>query len=35
MAERKMSPEEREAQLEARLARIAALEQEVKQRERR
>ena len=28
MAERKMSPEEREAQLEARLARIAALEQE-------
>lgn len=34
MAERKMSPEEREAQLEARLARIAALEQEVKQREK-
>ena len=34
MAERKMSPEEREAQLEARLARIAALEKEVKQREK-
>ena len=29
-----MSPEEREAQLEARLARIAALEQEVRQREK-
>lgn len=29
-----MSLEEREAQLEARLARIAALEQEVKQREK-
>ena len=34
MAERKMSPEEREAQLEERLARIAALEKEVKQREK-
>ena len=34
MAERKMSPEEREEQREARLARIAALEQEVKQREK-
>lgn len=29
-----MSSEEREAQLEARLARIAALEQEVRQREK-
>ena len=34
MAERKMGLEESEAQLEARLARIAALEQEVKQREK-
>ena len=34
MPERALTPEEREAQLEERLARIAALEKEVKQREK-
>ena len=34
MPERALSPEEREAQLVERLARIAALEKEVKQREK-